>query len=269
LRIQVSRRWILEGGTVEEVVAHIHSVQDSQEITQLSMELSGDVYEVNWSGGEGDFLVSVSARDASGNRGHSELRPVAIRRRAPGGTRAETSDRWQSTRLPSTDRLSFFTQLAVAADGITWYGATSSKLYRSDDAGANWHPTSLMLRGTGNWPQIHVDADDPLTVYVVQSDPLYSRRRFSRLSQTSISRDGGDTWERVRVPSGVASVSVDPVLPGRLYSSEAGNALVSEDEGRSWRPLATDGTVIQLSTHPADLALTYVIVRGVNAGLLT
>ena len=262
LRIQVADRWVLEGGGIRGVVADIYSPRDAQVLASIPLSLRDGVYEASWDGAEGRYLVAVKATDESGNRGETKLYPAVIADRASGAFDAGSEGDWASLNLPTETRYGEFAQIQVAADGSTWYAATTSRLWRSDDAGGTWHRTGLMFEGRSHLrAAIHVDAEDPLTVYVTESTHVFTGpNRIQTIGHVLASHDGGSRWARVALPDGVTSIYVDAGLPGRLYSATEGELLISEDEGTSWRRIATEGLAFNLMTHPADASATYVTV---------
>ncbi|MCK6487106.1 MAG: hypothetical protein L6R48_01985, partial [Planctomycetes bacterium] len=133
-------------------------------------------------------------------------------------------------------------------------------LFKSEDQGAHWQPTTLAAGHAGNGEgrtcgeRIAVKPDDPAVVLVGSCAEGLWR-----------SADGGASWAAVAgVPAGepvdkhhwgVVAVAFDPGTPARVYASVAGAGIHrSDDAGLSWRriaegwagdlEIADDGTVV-------------------------
>ncbi len=111
--------------------------------------------------------------------------------------------------------------------------AEEGGLFRSDDAGATWQRTSddRRLRQRA-WYYTHVYADpkEPDTVYVLNV-------QFFR------SKDGGKTFQTIRVPHGDNhDLWIAPEDPRRMVEGNDGGATVSFDAGESWSTLDNQPT---------------------------
>ena len=111
--------------------------------------------------------------------------------------------------------------------------AEEGGLFRSDDAGATWQRTSedRRLRQRA-WYYTHVYADpkEPDTVYVLNV-------QFFR------SKDGGKTFQTIRVPHGDNhDLWIAPEDPRRMVEGNDGGATVTFDAGESWSTLDNQPT---------------------------
>jgi len=103
--------------------------------------------------------------------------------------------------------------------------AEEGGVFRSDDAGATWERTNedRKLRQRA-WYYTHVTADpkEPDTVYVLNV-------QFFR------SKDGGKTFETIRVPHGDNhDLWIAPEDPRRMVEGNDGGATITFDGGQSW-----------------------------------
>jgi len=85
------------------------------------------------------------------------------------------------------------------------------------------------------------------------------------------SKDGAEHWNRIQLPQGVNgpnALTVDPKLPQRLYLAawaraagihgDGGGIFLSEDAGRSWRPIFDrDRHVYDVTIDPNDSSVLY------------
>ena len=111
--------------------------------------------------------------------------------------------------------------------------AEEGGVFRSDDAGASWQRTNedRRLRQRA-WYYTHVYADpkEPDTVYVLNV-------QFFR------SKDGGKTFQTIRVPHGDNhDLWIAPEDPRRMVEGNDGGATVSFDAGESWSTLDNQPT---------------------------
>ncbi len=140
-------------------------------------------------------------------------------------------------------------------------------IYKSTDAGKTW--THLGLRDGQQIPALAVDPRDPNRVFAAVLGHPYGPSAERGLF---LSRDGGQTWEKVLYKdenTGASDVEMDPANPDVLYASmwevregpwEDGNVVngtggglfKSTDGGATWHPLS-DGL-------PKDLSQIYVAI---------
>ena len=76
-RVQVHRRWILDGSRIAGAAARIHSLPDSSLPAEVPMAEREDVYEAEWKGPAASYSVAVVVEDDQGNLGLSA--PLSIR----------------------------------------------------------------------------------------------------------------------------------------------------------------------------------------------
>jgi len=124
-----------------------------------------------------------------------------------------------------------------------WYfssGGPGSGLYKTTDGGAHWHDLSHnpgMPRGAIGKIDIAVAASDPDRLYAMVEAKTGGLFR---------SDDAGDSWQRVYHQSNLtqrawyfSQVYVDPRNPDRVYAPQVRGLFVSNDGGRSFKPLDT------------------------------
>ena len=260
IRVQVHRRWILDGSRIAGAAARIHSLPDSSLAAEVPMAERDGVYEAEWKGPVAPYSVAVAVEDEQGNLGLSE--PLSIRiaepSEAPPGPvppgpappgLVPAGDWWAA----GPDTVAPAAMGRIHAGARTWYGLTDLQVWRSDDRGTSWLPTALTLPPhAGLRAMIYGDPDDPLIAYVIENGHPFGPHFGGAL----VTRDGGVTWTPVPVPEGVYAAHADPHLPDRLYGLAPEAVFLSEDGGRSW----TDFPVPQAvwaSSHPADPGRTY------------
>jgi photosystem II stability/assembly factor-like uncharacterized protein len=118
--------------------------------------------------------------------------------------------------------------IAVGANQDRVYAlieAEKGGLYRSDDAGENWHFVTGDHRFTQRaWYFTHIYADPK------QADTLY-------ILNTGMyrSNDGGQTWSNVNAPHGDRhDLWIDPTDTNRMIEGDDGGATISIDGGKTW-----------------------------------
>ena len=258
-RVQVHRRWILEGSPISRVTARIHSLPDSSLAAEVPMAERDGVYEVEWEGPVAVYSVAVAVEDEQGNLGVSA--PLSIRiaesSEAPPGQVPPgqvppgpmPAGDWSAA---GPDTVAQAAIRRIHAGATVWYGLTDSQVWRSDDRGASWQPTALMLPGDAGRSVIYGDPDDPLIAYVIDN----GHPSAPHFGGAWVTRDGGDTWTSVPVPEGAYAAHADPHLPERLYGLAPEAVFLSEDGGRSWTDFLVPQAVWVFS-HPADPGRIY------------
>ncbi|MFW6198291.1 MAG: WD40/YVTN/BNR-like repeat-containing protein, partial [Acidobacteriota bacterium] len=89
-------------------------------------------------------------------------------------------------------------------------------IYKSTDGGETWARKGL--EATERIARIAIDPDDPDTVFVCATGPLWSVGEERGVYRT---RDGGETWDRVLYVdegTGCADIAMDPQEPEILYA---------------------------------------------------
>jgi photosystem II stability/assembly factor-like uncharacterized protein len=146
---------------------------------------------------------------------------------------------------------------AVAVDpenAHTLYVAvrTSGALYKSTNAGIDWH----RLRGPNprvGLTAVAVDPKDPATVYVGTDFGCTGCDVTGLFKSTN----GGRTWQAAAayVDGGCPAVAIDPINPQHVYASDGGFT-VSTDGGKSWRSHGPNG-VNALAIDPGNGQTVY------------
>jgi photosystem II stability/assembly factor-like uncharacterized protein len=111
--------------------------------------------------------------------------------------------------------------------------AEEGGVFRSDDAGATWDRTNderKLRQRAWYYTHVHADPKEPDTVYVLNVELFRSR-------------DGGRTFQAVRVPHGDNhDLWIAPEDPRRMVEGNDGGAAVTFDGGESWSSLDNQPT---------------------------
>jgi len=257
LAILLSDRWIYEGGETGAARAVFYS-SNMDRMAVVPLEWREGRYEGVWTEGKpGNYLVQAEVEDRAGNRGYSSLINTAIF--PPGqssGTAFASVGPWEELNLPDELRPAEVAAIAIAPSAPNvYYAASQTALWRSEDAGATWTRTGLMLNGFFVDIELSVDPRNPFTVYLKE------------FGHVLVSRDGGNEWNRINLPGpGVSLLGLDRLLSGRVYGRQGNNLFISEDQGNSWQEEELDGWVRSITTHPADLHSIYVLSKDFRSG---
>ena len=124
---------------------------------------------------------------------------------------------------------------------VVYAGTEPSMLFRSEDDGATWQPspslTELPSAPTWSFPPrpdthhvrwIALHPTDPATLYV-----------GIELGGVMVTRDGGATWEDRKPGSqpDAHAIATHAAAPDRVYEAAGGGVALSDDAGRTWRPV--------------------------------
>ena len=283
LSVFVADRWVVEGSDLSHAEAFFFSAADSSETASVQLVQVPGAFEGVWVDPiPGQYLVRVEMVDSAGNLGVSKFfRASAFAPGGPGVPQFDASSRWQKQDLPAPSREAAPVNVAISpSDPSIWYASTRKALWRSIDGGNTWTRTGLMFGGRYNAATILVDARDSQTVYTADQGELL------------VSRDGGSTWTPIPLPIQDAplrtrelsfgpfvirlpqrlvlgTLSVDPVLPGRIIGGAAEILLLSEDEGATWREISLDGDIEGTWSHSADAASIYAITHRASSAELS
>jgi photosystem II stability/assembly factor-like uncharacterized protein len=111
--------------------------------------------------------------------------------------------------------------------------AEEGGVFRSDDAGASWERTNderKLRQRAWYYTHVHADPREPDTVYVLNVELFRSK-------------DGGTTFEAVRVPHGDNhDLWIAPEDPRRMIEGNDGGAAVTFDGGLSWSTIDNQPT---------------------------
>ena len=115
--------------------------------------------------------------------------------------------------------------------------------FESDDAGATWRSPSDGLE-VGYLRSVAIDPGQPDTVVVSASSGPYSAYIAGRSDGRLYRRVTPDRWERVRdgwpePPSTIAPLLCAGAKAGELWAADERGVHVSQDGGKSWRPVVS------------------------------
>src|SRR5439155_24851730 len=146
--------------------------------------------------------------------------------------------------------------LAVDGNGVVFLGTEGIR--RSGDGGRTWIDSSSGFRiyTTGTAPHygsigpIVFDPNTAGTIYAVQGDTLYR------------SQNGGDSWSLVASDrfAGFSSGNTLTLVPGRarrMFASIGFEAMRSDDDGVSWKPLGLRVGTKQILLKPGQPDTVY------------
>jgi photosystem II stability/assembly factor-like uncharacterized protein len=156
--------------------------------------------------------------------------------------------------------------IAASPDGSAIYYGINTRVYRSTDQGA-----SRQLRGTlplseySVIGQLHVDGNDPQTVYAAAFSGVYR------------STDGAASWQPFFVPTdanldGVWWMTVDPRNARRIWLATTTSLRVTVDGGSTWNSVLAH-TATDIDIDPANPNVVYAslldgaVMRTVDGGV--
>ncbi len=169
----------------------------------------------------------------------------------------------------SSDGISTFNAVALAAAGTVYVGDDDTGVYRSTDGGASWSEVHQGLAGIDKLVHaLVVDPAAPSTVYQTSGNGLKDRLWKSA--------DGGDSWTTVRGPSSFhESLAIDPIDPADVFLGRGGAIFGSTfvpasvertaDGGSTWSTTSLDVfNVFALVVDPTNHLTIY---AGTEAGV--
>lgn len=134
--------------------------------------------------------------------------------------------------------------LAVQGDGAIWFGTggPAARVHRSRDWGATWEVADTPLRfGESSQGVFSLHFGSALEGCAVGGD---YRDEANPAGSAAITHDGGATWVAVgAAPSGFREcvVTVSELEPRTLISVGPSGTDISEDGGKSWRMVGSEG----------------------------
>ncbi len=138
----------------------------------------------------------------------------------------------------------------LSMQGPVWYAATAEGVYRSTTQGATW--TGPVLRG-GDYR--FVDAHDG----VVLAAQLFGMR---------LSQDGGVSWQRLALPTGLTQVTALTATPsGALWVGGLQGAFYSNDKGQTWQAVS-DLPIRDIDNIDYDAGLGRVVITSRDSDLV-
>lgn len=111
--------------------------------------------------------------------------------------------------------------------------------------------------GGQSWREVSLAGEADFHVLRSAADRIYAYNGLT--GALMLSADGGRTWAERRPPAPMIDLAVDPSDPERIVASTERGLALSQDDGRSWRPLAGE---VGLLAWPDEGALYLVDARG-------
>lgn len=160
----------------------------------------------------------------------------------------------------------------VCALGRTTGPQPERGVYRTRDGGRRWERVLFVDEGTG-CSGLTMDPTDPDVLFAGTWDVVmhtWVMHSGGPGSAVYVTRDGGDSWERLgeadglpRSPVGKIDVAIAPSNPDRVYAliqtAAQGSVWRSDDGGRQWRVVSWDRTLvgragyyIRVAVNPED-----------------
>jgi len=133
-------------------------------------------------------------------------------------------------------------------DPNTLYLGTAKGVLKSADGGGHWKFANSGLKAVGGMVQVLIDAQNPTILA-----PPYE------------STDGGATWSRYSLPSGLGGLMADPQNPHILYGTTGQAFYKSADFGDSWTQIGSfHGNSGQFVISPRFPDIMYGLGRSVD-----
>jgi photosystem II stability/assembly factor-like uncharacterized protein len=131
------------------------------------------------------------------------------------------------------------TNIAVRGRHV-WVGTNASRVLRSDDGGRTWRVSATPLPTGSSTGIFSIAFRDARHGVVVGGD--YSREADA-IDNAAVSSDGGVTWSLARSLSGYRSVVawLEGAGPSTWLAIGPSGADLSEDDGRTWKAVASEG----------------------------
>ena len=212
-----------------------------------------------WQGGNGGLcLHSIVLDPSSRQRMWAGISAVGVFRTEDGGETWEPRNSGVRSDFPP-DPFPEYGQcphkvLAHPSRPEVLYQQNHCGVFRSDDAGDNWHDVTDGLPSRFGFV-LGVHGQDPGTIYVMPEDSASEgqaggERRYVTDAKMRIyrSRNGGDDWEALSngLPSEHAylhtmreGMATDDLDPGGVYvGTTSGDVFHSRDDGDSWHSMA-------------------------------
>ena len=153
----------------------------------------------------------------------------------------------------------------VGALGPTWSDGTERGVFKTTDGGKSWRKVLYVDERTG-CADLVVDPRNPNKMFAA----MWSHRRepyiFTSGGEGSglyVTRDGGETWERLNGKNGMTGgelgrigLAIARSQPDTVYAlveAEQNSLLRSDDGGSSWRTMNSDNDVAQRPFYYADI----------------
>ena len=117
---------------------------------------------------------------------------------------------------------------------LVYVGTQNSGIYKSEDGGTTWTPSSKGLAGA-SIGSLLMNPKDPSELYAaVYSRGIYRSTDGGMSWQLSQDNQSGNTWPQCR------NLAMDPGHPNRLYFSDGKNLFETENGGDSWTTMSTN-----------------------------
>jgi photosystem II stability/assembly factor-like uncharacterized protein len=129
--------------------------------------------------------------------------------------------------------------LYLGLDGGQGGGSATALVYKSEDGGDTWRPTSAGIN-RGPIADLIVLPAEPQTVFAAVWDGDVDP--FTNLPGLFRSTDGGGSWSQVPRVFGVVDLELNPADLNVIYATHDRGILRSQDRGRTWQLRAVGGS---------------------------
>ncbi|NLG48998.1 MAG: hypothetical protein GX552_02660, partial [Chloroflexi bacterium] len=174
---------------------------------------------------------------------------LAVMLAHPVAVAAQGPTRWEHAGGPPGGAI--YTLVSDPQRAEVLFAGTSSGIYKSSNAGADWAPVAPDTFACRSIRQLAINPEDRRILYAATDDGLWR------------SLDGGDTWARLPLGNtheAVLSLVVHPLYPSLLYAGAAGSVWRSTDRGEHWQS-AQEGAPLfdswSLAVHPWNPNIVY------------
>lgn len=127
-----------------------------------------------------------------------------------------------------------------------FYAASRGDLFKSENAGADWHSIHRGLRAA-YVSEVLVDPAQPSTLFAAAYSGLVK------------STDSGSHWSDVKLDLGAVQLATDPQNPSTLFAFNYVAAVRSGDGAASWTAIHPGDHVRGISVDPSDSAIVYAV----------
>ncbi|MDE2447820.1 MAG: glycosyl hydrolase [Gammaproteobacteria bacterium] len=154
---------------------------------------------------------------------------------------------------------------------VFYIGSSGGGIWKTDDAGTNWHNVSDGFFDVGAIGAIAVAPSDPRVIYAGTGEASIRGQTTSPGDGVYKSTDAGKTWAHLGLAATlhIAAIAIDPANPDTVYVAAQGNPYVpshdrgvyrSRDGGKTWSQVlfvSPSTGAHDLSIDPKDPSVLY------------